>query len=164
MKLFEIANEYESILEQTFDHETGEVNENALQRLDEVKQDITAKGIAVASYIKNIDAERKAIEEAKKAMAARESALDKRVSYLTSYLQSNMERCGINEISSPYFVVKLKKCPYSVDIMDEDAVPDSYKRTKQVISLDKIKIREDLLAGNEIHGVSLKQNNRLEIR
>lgn len=164
MKLFEIANQYESLLEQSFDTETGEVNELAMAKLDEVTNDIKEKGIAIASFIKNIDAERKAIEDAKKAMAEREARLDRRVTYLTTYLQSNMERCEINEISCPYFVIKLKKCPLSVDILDETAIPDDYKRVKEVVSVDKIKLKEEILAGVIVPGASLKQNMRLEIR
>lgn len=164
MNLYQIANEYQTILEQTFDQETGEVNEIALASLEEVKTTMQEKGIAVASYIKNIDAERKAIEEAKKAMASREAALDKRVDYLTQYLQSNMEQCGISEIKSPYFVIKLKKCPFSVDVFDEGSLPNDYKKTKEVISIDKLKIKEEILAGVVVPGAALKQNNRLEIR
>lgn len=164
MKLYEITQEYESILSQTFNPETGEVNETALAKLDEIKADIKEKGIAVASYIKNLDAERKAIEEAKIAMAEREERLEKRVSYLTNYLQSNMERCGINEISSPYFAIKLKKCPVSVDIKEEALIPDDYFKTKIVSTLDKARIREELMAGMKVEGASLKQNLRLEIR
>jgi hypothetical protein len=164
MNLYNIANEYQNIFEQTFDTETGEINENALACLAEVKSTIQEKGIAVASYIKNIDAERKAIEEAKKAMAEREKRLDNRVNYLTQYLQSNMERCGINEIKSPYFVVKLKKCPFSTEIWDENLIPNDYKKTKEVMSIDRIKIKEEILAGVVVPGASLKQNNRLDIR
>ena|SRR5579871_4398512 len=164
MNLYKIANEYENILQETFDAETGEINEKALAKLDEVKTDIKEKSLAVAAYIKNIDAERKAIEEAKKAMQERESRLDKRVSYLTQYLQSNMERCGIQEISSPNFVVKLKKCPVSVDVFNEQELPNEYKKSKEVISIDKMKIKEEIQAGVVIPGAQLKQNTRLEIR
>lgn len=164
MNLYQIANEYQVILEQTFDAETGEINEQAIARLEEVKDDIKSKGIAVASYIKNIDAERKAIEDAKKAMAEREARLDKRVTYLSAYLQANMERCGISEISCAHFVVKLKKCPISVDVLHEDQIPDEYKKVKQVISIDKIKIKNEIMAGVVIPGVALKQNVQLQIR
>lgn len=164
MKLFEIANEYQVILEQAFDSETGEIDETALAKLDDVKNDIKEKGIALASFIQNIDAERNAIEVAKKAMAEREARLDRRVIYLKSYLQGNMERCGINEISCAHFAVKLKKCPLSVDVIDESAIPDEYKKVKSVVSVDKIKIKDELLAGVVIPGVAMKQNLRLEIR
>jgi hypothetical protein len=164
MKLYEIANEYEFLLNQTFDVETGELNEQALIKLDQIVGDIKNKGIAVASYIKNIDAERKAIEEAKKCMAEREAKLNNRVNYLTSYLQQNMERCGLNEISCPYFSVRLKKCPLSVDVSNEELIPDDCKRKKEVTSIDKIKIRDKILQGISIPGATIRQNNRLEIK
>ena len=135
-----------------------------LDRLDEMSARMEDKAIAVASYIKNLDAEREAIEKAKKAMAERESRLDKRADYLTQYLQSNMERCGITEIKSPFFVLKLKKCPVSTDIIDENAIPNDYKRVKEVVTIDKLKLKEELQAGVIVPGAALKQNNRLEIR
>jgi hypothetical protein len=164
MNLYKIANQYQEILSNTFDQETGEINENAVALLEMAEHKVEEKGIAVASYIKNLDAERKAIEDAKKSMADREKALERRVEWLTNYLQSNMERCGISEIKSPYFAIKLKKCPLSVNVEDENIIPSSYKKVKETISIDKLKIKEEILAGVVIPGVSLKQNNRLEIK
>jgi len=164
MNLYNIANEYQSLLDQTFDHETGELNEVVLAKLDEVQADVKEKGIAIASFIKNIEADRDAIEIAKKNMAEREARLNRRVAYMTDYLQSNMERCGISEIACPYFVVKLKKCPLSVNVLDEDAIPSEYKKMKTTFSVDKIKLKEEILAGVIVPGVELKQNVRLDIR
>lgn len=164
MNLYKIANQYQEILANTFDEETGEVNENALALLEIAKENMNEKGVAIASFMKNIQAERKAISEAKKDMAEREARLNKRVDYLTQYLQSNMERCGITEIKSPYFVIKLKKCPVSVDIQDENIIPNDYKNVEEVVSIDKRKIKDEILAGVVIPGASLRQNNRLEIK
>ena len=166
MKLFEIANEYQNILEETFDKETGEINEKALLRLDEVKTDIRDKGVAIASFIKNIEAEEKAIDAAISTMELRRNQLSKKALSIAYYLQSNMERCAISEISCPYFVVKLKKNPVSVDVYDEKSLPESYIKTKEVVtrSVDKMKIKEEILAGAVIPGAALKQNYRLEIK
>lgn len=164
MKLYDIANEYEMLLENTFDDETGEVNEVALSQLNEIKEDMEKKSIALASYIKNIDAECKAIEEAAKQMERRKKYLENKVNYLTDYLHSNMERCAINEIKCPYFQIKLKKCPISVNVLDENIIPNEYKKEKMTITLDKLKLKEELLAGVVINGAELKQNTRIEIR
>lgn len=164
MKLFEIAGEYQALLEQTFDAETGEVNEQALAKLDEIAVDLKEKGIAIASYIKNIEAEETAIDAAIANMEERRNQLAKKTKSLINYLQSNMERCSISQISCPYFAVKLKKCPVSVDILDENAISENYKKVKSVISIDKIKIKEEILAGVIVEGAALKQNMRLEIR
>ena len=162
--LYEISNEYQALLEQTYDPETGEILPQMLDKLDELAMNMEDKAIAVASYIKNLDAEREAIEKAKKNMAERESRLDKRADYLTQYLQSNMERCGITEIKSPMFVIKLKKCPISTDILDENMIPNDYKKSKEIVTIDKLKLKEEMLAGVIVSGAVLKQNNRLEIR
>jgi len=164
MNLYTIANQYQEILDKTFDPETGEVNENAIALLEIVKDNMQEKGVAIASFIKNIEAERDAIEQAKKAMAEREARLDRRVNYLTQYLQTNMERCGINEIKCAYFAIKLKKCPVSVDIFDENSLPEEHKKVKSVISVDKMKIKEEILSGVVVPGATVKQNMRLEIR
>lgn len=166
MNLYSIANEYQALLSQTFDPETGEVNEEAMTALDSVKDDIKDKGVAIASYIKNLEAERNAIEQAKKAMAEREARLDKRSAYLAEYLKTNMERCGISVISSPYFEIKIKKNPVSVHIYDEAALPSEYVREKVVTtkSPDKALIKEALQAGVELQCATLRQTTRLEIR
>jgi hypothetical protein len=163
MQLFQIANEFQQIFNSV--DENGELDEQALVKLDAMETAIEEKAIALACYIKNVDAERKAIEDAKKAMAEREKRLDKRVESLTNYLQTNMERCGISEITrSPFFTIKLKKCPLSVDIFDESALPDDYKSRKEVVTIDKMKIKTEINMGVIIPGAQLKQNLRLEIR
>jgi Siphovirus Gp157 len=164
MQLYKIANEYEEVLAKLFDEETGEVNENAVAILEITQDAAKEKSIAIASYIKNLDVERKAIEEAKKEMIKREARLDKEVDYLNNYIKINMERCGISEIKSPYFVIKLKKCPIFPDIVDENSIPDNYKKIKQVVTIDKLKLREEMLAGVIVPGAQLKQNNRLSIK
>lgn len=163
MNLFKINAEYEQILNDLYDDE-GNMNTQALMKLEENELAMEKKAIAIASFIKNMDAERAAIDEAKKAMAEREKRFKKRIEELEDYLQTNMERRSITHISCPYFDIKLKKCPPSVDIQDEEELPDEYKRTKTEIVPDKIKMREEMMAGVIIPGASLKNKLRLEIR
>lgn len=163
MKLFQIAREYELLLDELYDEE-GNVNKDALMKLEQSEIAVEKKAIAVASYIKNMEAERAAIDEAKKAMADRERRHKKRIEDLEGYLLSNMQRCGIDKISCPYFEIKMKKCPPSVDIQDENALPSEYIRTKVEHMPDKVKMKEEMMAGVIIPGASLKQNLRLDIR
>lgn len=163
MKLYEISREYEDILTELYDDE-GEVNQQALMKLEENELAMEKKAIAIASFIKNMDAEREAIDSAKKAMSERERRYKKRIDELEGYLLSNMERRGVNLITCAYFDIKLKKCPVSVDIHDEKLLPEEYKRVKTEVLPDKIKMKEEMLVGVLIPGASLKHNLRLEIR
>ncbi len=163
MNLYQIADEYKSIFNEV--DENGEITETMMMKLNDIGDAMEKKAIAVASFIKNLQAERDAITEAKKQMALRESRLDKKMEWLEQYLRFNMERTGITEISSsPYFAIKLKKCPVSVDVLDESEIPVEFIREKVTTSIDKTKLKEALQCGIAIPGATLKQNMRLEIK
>lgn len=164
MRLYDIANEYQNILNELYDPETGEVNESALLKLEQVETSLDKKAIALASFIRNMDAEKEAIKAAKDQMALREKRLNKRIESLEEYLQSNMERCGISHISCPHFEIKLKKCPASVDVENEEMIPEEYKRIVTETRIDKVKIKEEISLGVVIPGASLKNRLRLEIK
>lgn len=135
-------------------------------RLEKNEMSLEAKAVAIASYIKNMDAERDAINTAKKAMTEREKRYKKYCDDLQGYLLSSMERRGFTSIKCPYFEIKIKKCPLSVDDdkIDMDLLPDEYKRVKTEVSPDKIKILSEMKEGVVIPGAALKQNMTLSIR
>lgn len=164
MNLYQIASEYKSVINDLVDEETGEISETSLELLNQMSGDFNNKGLAIASLIQNIDAERSAIANAKKAMADRESRIANRVKALKSYLQTNMERSGITEISCAEFEIKLKKCPVSVDVLDEKLIPEEFLRVKTVTDVDKVKLKAALQSGVEIQGAALKNNMSLQIR
>lgn len=163
MNLYQISVEYQNILSDLYDDE-GVINEQALAKLENNELALEKKAIAIASFIKNMDAEREAIDAAKKAMSEREKRFKKRIDELEGYLLSNMETRGINHVSCPYFDIRVKKCPPSVDVINEDEVPPEYTRTKTEVLLDKVKMLQEMKVGVIIPGVALKQNLKLDIR
>lgn len=163
MKLYEINKEYESILNEIYT-EDGEINQDALMRLDQNELAMENKIIAIASFIKNMDAERESIAIAKKAMADRETRYKKRVDELQGYLLFNMEKRGINNVKCPYFEIKLKKCPASVEIVEESLLPQEYLRTKTEILPDKVKMLQEMKMGVIIPGAHIKHNMKLDIQ
>lgn len=162
MKLYEISKEYQVLLDNLYNIETGEVDETSLVRLREVKENIEKKCIAVASYIENMEAERKAIEEAKNKMIDRENRLKKQVENIRSYLLENMKLSNINKISCQYFDITLGKNPPSVDIYDEKLVPSEYDRIK--VEKDKRSMLDDMKNGCIIPGARLIQKDNLRIK
>lgn len=165
MKLYEISNEYQAVLSTV--NEDGEITEESIKFLDELKENFETKAIAVASYIKNLEAENEAISQAIEGMKKRKESLSKKVESLTDYLQYNLQTLSINEInSSPYFKIKLKQCPVSVDVIDESLIPVEYMREKVTVvkSVDKIKIKEVISEGKEVPGATLNRKIKLEIK
>ncbi len=105
------------------------------------------------------------INEAVKEMVKRKTRLINQAQSLSDYLQINMQRLSISEIkSSPYFKVKLKTCPPSVDVFDENQIPAEYRREKITVSIDKIRLKEVLNEGVEVPGASIQRKIKLEIK
>lgn len=165
MKLYEISNEYEKVLMEVMGGEDGELTEDMIANLDALQDDFEKKAICVASYIKNLQAEEDMISLAMKDMATRKSRLAKQADSLAEYLQFNLQKLSITEIkSSPYFKIRLKVCPQSVDIFDETVIPAEFWREKITTSVDKIKLKEVLSEGVEVPGAAIQRKIKLEIK
>lgn len=162
LRLYDLAEQYNFLNDNLFDTETGVVNETALETLNEIKDSIENKCIAITKLFKSMEAEREAIEKEKKAMAARESSLKNQISRLKEYLLINMERCEIKKISCPQFSISLQKNPQSVKIDDEKLIPSDYN--KVIVEKDISKIKQDLQNGVIIPGARLVQKNSIRIR
>lgn len=162
LRLYEIADQYRFLLSDMYDEETGEINENTIARLQELGDSMETKCINITRIFKQIDAEREAIEKERKAMSAREKALKNQVDRLKDYLSFNMEKCAITKIECPQFIISLQKNPPSVEILDENKIPQSYNRV--TITHDLQKIKEDIKNGVDVPGARLVQKNSLRIR
>lgn len=132
--------------------------------LEGLAGEIEIKATNVAAYHLNLVAESNAIKEAIDRMSARRKTLESRIESLRDYLKSNMERCGITEIKSPEFVLKIKSNPPAVIIDNEDSIPDGYKIRKEIVSIDKRGLSTAMKSGEIIPGARLIQDTRLEIR
>lgn len=162
ISLYHIAAEYQQILLNLVDEETGEINEAAMCRLNDLSVPLQDKCINTVRYMKGLEAEYKAIEAERKAMQSREQAFAKQIKNIKGFLLENMERTEISEISCPQFVIKLQKNPPAVDAYDERVIPDKYKKVH--ITFDVAQIKEDLKAGIAVPGARLVQGNSVRIK
>lgn len=162
MRLYEISDQYQFLLKDLYNEETGEVDESVLSRLNELSDTAENKCINVVRIFKEIEMQRVAIAEEKKRMAAREAALKNQVDRLKNYLLVNMERCQIKKIECPQFVISLQKNPVKLDITDEKLIPKDYLVTK--VSIDEAKVKDELKNGVIIPGARLVQGNSVRIR
>jgi|SRR5690348_3761861 len=154
LKLYEITNQYQMLID----------NSDNIEELESIKDNIKDKAVNVAAYIKNMEAEEMAILNAIKQMKERSECLSKKIESLKDYLLFNLVKCDVKEIRSSQFDIKIKKCPPSLLIHDEINIDDEYKTIKNVISIDKNKVKNDLLNGIIVPGAEVVINNRLEIK
>lgn len=168
VSLYKIGSEYQQLFSQLYDHETGEVNEEVDAQLSALADTAEKKCIAVASWAKKMEAEKKEIEFMKEQILRREAAYEKEINKVYDYLESNMNRCNIKEIKCAAFTIRRKLNPYSTEIINKELLPEKFiKKTEKVVvteSADKNAIKEEVLrTGIQVPGAIVQQKTKLEI-
>jgi hypothetical protein len=158
--LYQVSASFQGILadlEYMSDDEADEVLACLTDRLED-------RALAVAAYELNLRAEAKAVREAEANMRERRQRIERQADRLHKYLQESMQSAAVDLIKCPEYVLRIKKNPPHVEIVDEEMLPPEYMRTKQVIEIDKARIKEDISADMEVPGALLVADFRLEIK
>ena len=160
MKLYELTQNYMNLQDLLEDETIGQdLIESAMK---EVGEDIEEKAQNYAVIIKNLEAEAEALEKEEKRLAARKSSLRNRNKILKDNLENSMKAIGKTKFKTNFFSFNIGKNPPSVNIDDENLIPDQYiVYTK---SAAKKAMLDDIKQGVIIPGVSLKQTESLRIR
>jgi len=162
MKLFEISSQYQALMNEIA--ECDELSTEQLQAIESIDDSMQEKAKAVGAFIKNMEADYLAINDAIKTMEDRARKVSAKIENLKSYLKSNLEACDITEVKSPFFDIKIKLNPYSVVINDESLIPTQYLKEKLYRFVDKTMIAKELKNNVLIPGVMLERRTRIEIR
>ncbi|MBE0469967.1 MAG: siphovirus Gp157 family protein [Methyloprofundus sp.] len=164
LSLYQISANYLEALDVLTDPEMDLPIEAVTDTLEGLGGELEDKAINVAKFLRNIEAAAKAIKEAEVEMAKRRRSLENRVTWMKDYLKGSMEHTGITKIECPYFKLSLMKNPGTVNITDENAIPDQFK--EQVISwkINKTAIKDVIKAGELVPGASITNGTRLTIK
>lgn len=160
MKLYEIQDALRTALEHIeVDEETGEII--AADELHEVEAAANDKIEATALYLKEEDAEIKALKEEIDRMTARLKSKTKRNDYIKSLLLDALHATGKVKTSRVTVSIRLTK---AVEITQDQAVPEAFTTKKVTISPNKIAIKEALVAGTVVPGCQLVERESVSIR
>jgi len=162
MNLYSISEIYQAAMnELSADDFDAETIADTLEGLEGAFSD---KVLAVAAYIKNLESESSAIKNAADAMKSRHVAIDMRAAKMREYLLDSMIKVKSTSVTSPELTVKTKVCPPSVSVDKEEIVPELWFTTKIVRSLNKSAASKHLKGDNDIPGLSLARNTKLDIK
>ncbi len=131
MKLYEISDRYMAVLDAIADPETGEIIPEKATELEAISQDFQEKAISVSSFIRNLEADEVAIDAAMCSMQIRRDSIARRRKSLNDYLKVNMEKSGVTQIKCPWFQISMRKCPPSLEVLNERQIPDRYFNSKE---------------------------------
>ena len=164
--LYELSEKMLSALEIFADMDdcSEEEKQEAQGIIGQIAESFNDKAVNVAMYIRNLEAEAQAINEAKKNMDSREKALNAKADRLKNYLLSEMQRTETKQIKSPYFVISTRTNAPSVKIDSNIILPDALLLPPKPREPDKKAIKEMLEQGMVIDGCRLERSQSLSIK
>ena len=160
MKLYEINAALEELLNQQ-DPETGELTCD-LEQLDALMMERDEKLEGLALYVKNADAEAKAIREEEKALAERRRSLENKAERAKGFLA---EQLAGEKFSTPKVAVSYRKSEQvevSMAFFTEES-NERFLRFKDP-EADKTAIKAALKAGETVPGAELVTNLNMQIK
>ena len=162
MTLYEINEAIQTALEAAIDPETGEIiDDTLLAEYDQLQLDRETKIENIGCFIKNLEADAKAIKEEAKNLTARAKAAENKADHLRDYLQFCLQG---EKFQSPRLAVSFRHTK-KVEI-DENRlfdIPEEYLRYKDP-EVDKKRVGEALKAGESIPGCTLVESTSMIIK
>ena len=159
MTLYEINNELARLIENAVDEETGEINEDAIEQIENMQMAWDEKVENIGCFIKNLRADAEAIKNEKMVLAKRQQSLENKAERLKNYLYDMLNG---QTYRSPRVELGYRKS-VQVKCDDMSVVPFEYLRVKEP-ELDKAMVKEALKNGKEVEGCHLEEVKNLQIK
>lgn len=161
LSLYDITNAFPMIMEQ---------EEIAEEQKEELKQELTTlleeKSQKIIGYTRNIELTIEAMKSEEKRISEQRKALENKLTKFKEYVKECMEKGGIEKVQTEIGSLTIAKNPISVEIINEDEIPNEFKLEVITEKIDKTAIKEHFKATGEIPaGVNINtQNTSLRIK
>ena len=161
LSLYQITGMIPVIMEQ--EEITPELKDQLEKELTELLQQ---KSQNIIGYTKNIELTIEAMKTEEKRISEQRKVLENKLDNFKQYVKECMEQNGIEKIETGLGTISIAKNPISIEIENEEEVPDEFKTTITTTKIDKTKIKDNFKETGEIpDGVKINtENTRLQIK
>lgn len=161
MKLYEIAPALRFALDDiVVDEETGEILSS--DALHAVEAQAAEKIEATALYVRELQAEAKAIKVEADRMKARAEALEKKSETLKHLMLEVLPAVG-GKVKTPSVTVFIRKSK-AIEVADGVTLPDAFVTVRTTTTPNKTALKEAIEAGADIEGVRLVERESVQIK
>lgn len=140
------------------------IDPSAYNTIDGLYDTFDTKIEACAAAMRDIEARAQAAADEAERLYDRKVSLLKHRDWLKEYIRQNMEFVGRQKVEGWLFTVRVQNTAPSVLVPDADLLPPQFTVTKSNVYADKGKIKEALLAGEEVPGATLVKGTTVVIR
>ena len=155
--LYVITNNFMDLMDKA---EQGQLTEEEYNKLgEEIALELQQKSTNIIGYYQNENALLEAIDTQIKRLQDFKKAKKNHLENYKKYVKENMERLEVTKIETELGTLSIAKSPISVEIVNEDEIPDEYKEEVITHKIDKKKIADSYKKGNIVAGVIIHDNN-----
>jgi hypothetical protein len=160
MNLYEITREAQELASLL---ETEELTPELEAALVINQDQLQNKAGNYAKVITNIQSDSDAIDAEIKRLKAMKETKDRALNRLKDALREAMLVSGIDKIESSLFKLSLRRSE-SVEVDIVDTLPSEFINIKNVVTADKVAIKEAIKRGENITGARIIENFNLQIK
>jgi seryl-tRNA synthetase len=160
MNLYEITRDAQEL---AFLLETEELTPELEAMLVINQEQLQAKAGNYAKVIANIQSDSDAIDQEIKRLKAMKDSKERAITRLKDALREAMLVSTIDKIESPLFKLSLRRSE-SVEVDIVEALPRQFINIKNVVTADKVAIKEAIKRGENITGARIIENYNLQIK
>ena len=143
--------------------ETEELTPELEQALIINQDQLQAKAVNYAKVIANYQAESDAIDQEIKRLKAMKDSREKKIDWLKESVKKAMLVSGIEKVESPLFKLAVRRSE-AVEVDLVEALPNAFQNVKNVVTADKVAIKEAIKRGENVTGARLVENFNLQIK
>lgn len=149
--LYEITNGLQALQEKDIEEMSDEERQKLWKELEGL---LVQKSGSVIKFIQNLQGNIDAIKNEEKRLKEARQYLENRQKNFQEYVVACMQEIGAKEIITDSGILRTRNNPLSVEIVDEDLIPNKYKKQVTETKIDKNMIKDDFKeTGEMIDGV-----------
>lgn len=145
--LYKITNALQVLQEKDIDEMSDEERQKLWEELEGL---LVQKSGSVIKFIQNLQGNIDAIKNEEKRLKEARQYLENRQKNFQEYVMKCMDKIEAKEIITDSGILRTRNNPLSVEIVDEDKVPNKYKKQVVETKIDKNAIKNDFKATGEV--------------
>lgn len=157
LTLYNITNKFVDILDKAQEGELTEAEYNELG--EELALELQKKSTSIIGFARNTEQFIESLKSEEKRLAEIRKSAELKLEHFKGYVKDNMERLGLDKIDTGLGTLTLAKNPMSVDIIEEQLIPDEFKQEVITIKINKTAIKEHYKeTGEMVNGVKIVED------
>lgn len=165
LRCYELPDLFREAMDRAIDPDTGEITAAGVCEIRALTAAAQTSTADLACYIRELELESDAVQEAVKAMDRRVNRLNATAAKWRGFLMDTLDIAGLSAVKDPRITLTIRTNPPAVRIDDDAVIPPSYCREIPArTEPDKTALKTALKTGETIPGVELVSTRRLAIQ